>query len=261
MLNRPEKLNALSRKLQEELLDAARMAEEDRDVRVVVLRGNGECFSVGYDISPDDPQQDHEARENIRADIVRLRRLGEQWNTLWKLSKPVIAQVHGYCLAGGTDLAFNCDMIVAAEDAVFGFPAVRALGSPPTHMWVYLVGPQWAKYFLLTGAPADGRTAERIGLVWKAVAADELDEEVEALATAMAKIPWELLAANKGICNRAIDLMGRSLLQELAAESDAIAHQSDVVRDFHRIAKEEGLKAALAWMHEPFGDYRSRRDG
>ena len=168
-LNRPQKLNALNQGLLEEFSDAVHTAETDRSVRVLVIKANGRAFSAGYDVSPPENGSEERDYDNIRVDIERLRGNVNKWNTLWNLSKPVIAQVHGYCVAGGTDLALHCDIIVAAEDAIFGFPAVRSMGTPPTHMWTYMVGPQWAKYTLLTGNSIDGKTAERIGLVWKAV--------------------------------------------------------------------------------------------
>jgi enoyl-CoA hydratase len=174
------------------------------------------------------------------------------WDGRWTelgVWKPFIAAIDGYCLAGGTDLALNSDMIIAAEDAQFGFPAVRSIGSPATHMWTYMVGPQWAKRLLLTGERIDGRTAERIGLVMQAVPPSELDEPVHTLASNIARVPYDLLAQNKSICNKAIELMGRTLLQELARESDAIAHKSPAAQEFSRIARRDGLKAALAWQN------------
>ena len=123
-------------------------------------------------------------------------------------------------------------------------------------MWTYLVGPQWAKWFLLTGDSVSGAKAAEIGLVWKAVAREDLDAEVETLAGRMARIPWELLAANKSIANKALELMGRTTLQYLAAGTDAIAHQAPAVKEFNRIARGEGLRAALGWRDRPFADYR-----
>ncbi|MSQ28136.1 MAG: crotonase/enoyl-CoA hydratase family protein [Dehalococcoidia bacterium] len=252
-MNRPEKLNAMNLTLQREIVAAMHEAEDDPSVRVILLRGSGRAFSSGYDVAPSDPSEaQHRRTDNIREDIQRLRGVGARWAEIWNLSKPVIAVVHGYCLAGGTDLAQHCDLIIAAEDATFGFPAVRAMGSPPTHMWVYNLGPQWAKYLLLTGDSIDGRTAERLGLVFKAVPAADLDREARELAGRIAKTPWELLAANKGIVNRALELMGRGLLQQLAAETDAIAHRAPVAHEFNCIADERGLKAALEWRDGPF---------
>ena len=261
-LNRPEKLNALSRELQDELVDCLERADDDPDVRVMTLRGNGRAFCAGYDITPPSTPEAQaaaqEQRDNIRADIHRMKRTPNTMNTILNLSKPVIVGVHGYCIAGGTDLAMHCDIIIAADDAQIGFPPVRSMGTPPTHMWTYMVGPQWAKWFLLTGESVSGSRAEELGLVWKSVPGEGLDAAVEDLARKMAMIPWELLAANKSIVNKAMDLMGRSTLQHIAAETDAIAHQAPIVKEFSRMAREEGLKAALEWRDGPFRDYRGR---
>ncbi len=264
VLDRPEKLNALSQDLQDELIDCVLRADDDPDVRVMTLRANGRAFSSGYDITPpvnqtpEDAERARERRENIRWDMHRMKQTPNRWATLLNLSKPIIAGVHGYCLAGGTDLALHCDIVVAADDAQIGFPAVRSMGGPPTHMWTYMVGPQWAKWFLLTGESVSGQKAAELGLVLKSVPRDDLAVEVEALAATMAKIPWELLAANKGIVNKAMELMGRNTLQYLAAEADAIAHQAPIVKEFNQRAREEGIKSALDWRDRPFRDYRGR---
>ena len=259
-LNRPEKLNALSRELQDELVDCLERADDDPEVRVMTLRGNGRAFCAGYDITPPSTPEAQaaaqEQRDNIRADIHRMKRTPNTMNSILNLSKPVIAGVHGYCIAGGTDLAMHCDIILAADDSQIGFPPVRSMGTPPTHMWTYMVGPQWAKWFLLTGESVSGTRAEELGLVWKSVPGEGLDAAVEDLARTMARIPWELLAANKSIVNKAMDLMGRTTLQHIAAETDAIAHQAPIVKEFSRMAREEGLKSALEWRDSPFSDYR-----
>ena len=259
-LDRPEKLNALSRELQDELVDCMERADDDPEVRVITLRGNGRAFCAGYDITPpstpDAQAAAQVARDNIRADIHRMKRTPTTMNAILNLSKPVIAGVHGYCIAGGTDLAMHCDIIIAADDAQIGFPPVRSMGTPPTHMWTYMVGPQWAKWFLLTGESVSGARAEELGLVWKSVPGEGLDAAVDDLARTMARIPWELLAANKSIVNKAMDLMGRATLQTIAAETDAIAHQAPIVKEFSRMSQEQGLKAALDWRDGPFRDYR-----
>ncbi len=261
-LNRPRKLNALSRELQDELVSSLQRADDDPDVRVITLRGNGRAFCAGYDITPPDTSEARAnaqaARDNIRVDIHRMKRTPTTMNAILNLSKPVIVGVHGYCIAGGTDLAMHCDIIIAADDAQIGFPPVRSMGAPPTHMWTYMVGPQWAKWFLLTGESVSGKRAEEIGLVWKSVPSEGLDAAVDDLARTMARIPWELLAANKSIVNRAMELMGRTTLQYLAAETDAIAHQAPIVKEFARMAQRDGLKAALEWRDNPFGDGRGR---
>jgi enoyl-CoA hydratase len=193
-------------------------------------------------------------------DIWQLERQQRDRMALWDIHKPVIAQVHGYCLAGGTDLALLSDIVIAADDAIIGFPPVRAMGSPPAHMWTYLVGPQWAKYFLLTGDSVSGAKAAEIGLVLKSVPADALEAEVEAIASKMEKIDVELLSPNKRIVNVALELMGARTIQRLAAENDGRAHQAPAVREFGRIAMTQGLKAALEWRDGKFGDSRGSDD-
>ncbi len=257
-LNRPEKLNALTADLMDALIEAVGEAPADREVGCIVIQGAGRAFCSGWDLTP--PPADapgasagHGTRPpaemSIREDIDTLTARSGRWSSLWTSSLPILVKVQGYCLAGGTDLALNCDMIVCSEDAEFGFPAVRSMGSPSTHMWTYLVGPQWAKRLLLSGERIDGRRAEQIGLVMQAVPAAELDATVHALAASIARVPYDLLAQNKSICNKAIELMGRTLLQELARESNAIAHKSPAAQEFDRIARSEGLQAALAWQN------------
>jgi len=270
-LNRPEKLNALSMKLQRELNAALWEADNDTAVHVMVLRGAGRAFSAGYDLSPmqspprpKDAAPSDEAYTNVyrggasmEDDIWQPERQQRERLAIWDVHKPVIAQVHGYCLAGGTDLALLSDIVIAADDAVIGFPPVRAMGSPVAHMWTYLVGPQWAKYFLLTGDSVTGKQAAEIGLVFKSVPADALEDEVGALASKMEKIDIELLAPNKRIVNIALEMMGARTVQRMAAEMDGRAHQAPSVREFGRIAMTQGLKAALEWRDGRFGDGRA----
>ncbi|MEX2247480.1 MAG: crotonase/enoyl-CoA hydratase family protein [Dehalococcoidia bacterium] len=264
-LNRPEKLNALSMRLQRELNEALWEADNDAQVHVTILKGAGRAFSAGYDMTPmggagTRPDRD-EAYTNVYRggatfddDAWHLERQQRERMAIWDLHKPVIAQVHGYCLAGGTDLALLCDIVVAADDARIGFPAVRAMGSPVAHMWTYLVGPQWAKYFLLTGDSVTGKQAAEIGLVWKSVPAGQLEAEVEGLASKMEMIDIELLSPNKRIVNVAMEMMGARTVQRMAAEMDARGHLAPAVREFARIAMTDGLKAALDWRDGKFGD-------
>lgn len=263
-LNRPDKLNAITLRMQRELHNALWEADADTRVHVIILRGAGRAFSAGYDISPvanlDEAHaqglgaEGRRGRRDFDDDTWYIERDQRLRNAVLDVHKPVIAQVHGYCLAGGTDLALLCDLIVAAEDAVIGFPPVRNQGSPVNHMWTYHVGPQWAKYFLLTGDQASGAEAARIGLVWKAVPHDQLEGQVEALADKMCRIDPHVLAANKRIVNLALELMGARTVQRLSAETDARARLAPAVREFYRIAAEQGLKAALQWRDGAFAD-------
>lgn len=271
-LNRPEKLNALSGKLQHELNAALWEADNDTAVHVVILRGNGRAFCAGYDLSPmQSPPRTKDGKDETYTNVYRgmsshnddvwqLERQQRDRMAIFDMHKPVIAQIHGYCLAGGTDLALLCDIVVAADDAVIGFPPVRAMGSPPAHMWTYHIGPQWAKYFLLTGDSVSGAKAAEIGLVWKSVPADALAGEVEALASKMERIDVELLTPNKRAVNMALELMGARTMQRYAAENDGRAHHAPAVREFGRLAMTQGLKAALEWRDGKFGDSRESAD-
>jgi enoyl-CoA hydratase len=262
-LNRPEKLNAISWQMQEELQQVLWQADRDPAVHVVTLRGAGRSFSAGYDISPPPGESATHAASGhtMERDVWFLEQATRMRMTIWEMHKPVIAGIHGHCLAGGTDVAFLCDIVIAADDAKIGYPPVRALGSPVNHMWTYLVGPQWAKRLLLTGDAISGAEAERIGLVLKAVPSEQLDAELDDLARRMALIDVDLLAANKRIVNMALELMGAQTMQRMATERDAIARQAPVVSKFYAMAKEKGLKAALEWRDNKFGDGRGAKTG
>src|SRR5215467_14222470 len=236
-LNRPEKLNALSFELMTELHQALWQADDDPEGHAVVLRGAGRSFSAGYDLSPPPPDAErrpgrHRGSRTIDDDAWQLERAQRLRMALFDMHKPVVAQVHGHCLAGGTDVALLCDMIIAAEDAVFGFPPARDLGTLPNNMWLYNVGPQWAKRLTLTGDTITGAEAARIGLVLKAVPAELLEAEVEGLADRLALVDPDLLSANKRIINIGLELMGARTLQRLAAENDARAHLAASAREF-----------------------------
>ena len=263
-LNRPEKRNALSLALLEQLHEALWDADADREVHAVIVRGAGKCFSAGYDLA-EAPRRDgrrggasYRGARSFDDDTRQLERAQRLRMALFDMHKPVIAQVHGHCLAGGTDVALLCDMVIAADDAVFGFPPARDLGALPNNLWLYNVGPQWAKRLTLTGDTVTGREAAHIGLVLKSVPADVLEAEVEGLADRLAQIDADLLAANKRIINLGLELMGARTLQRLACENDARGHLAESARGFVRKAAEKGLKSALTERDAKFGDGRGR---
>lgn len=267
-LNRPEKRNALSFELLGELHDALWEADNDRAVHAVVLRGAGKSFSAGYDLTQPQgsvggkrPEADYRGVRSIDDDAWHLERSQRLRMALFDMHKPVVAQVHGHCLAGGTDIALLCDIVIAAEDAVIGFPPARDLGTLPNNMWLYHVGPQWAKRLTLTGDTITGAEAAKIGLVLKAVPADLLEAEVEGLMDRFALIDPDLLTANKRIINLGLELMGARTLQRLAAENDARAHLAGSIREFGAKLMEKGLKATLAERDAAFGDGRARVEG
>jgi enoyl-CoA hydratase len=252
-LNRPERHNPLTPRCIREILAGVAGAEGDAAVRVIVIRGSGPSFSSGYGILPEDIEaEDGKASEGIEGDVTAMLGLGAGWAQVWDCRIPVIAQVHGNCLAGGTDLALHCDIIVAADDARIGFPPVRSMGVPPTNMWLYHLGPQWTKRLLFTGDTVSGAEAASIGLVQEAVPAGRLDEQALALATRIALVGRDLLIANKRVINQGVELMGRSQLQRFAALNDAVAHRTADARGFTARAAEVGLKQAVNERDAPF---------
>ena len=270
-LNRPEKLNALTLRLQSELNEALWEADNNTDVHCVILRGAGRAFSAGYDLTGADgnvPVSRIQSRENnyrggrsIDDDAWQLERGQRYRMAIFDMHKPVICQIHGYCLAGGTDVALMCDMIIAADDTLIGFPPARDLGALPNNMWIYHVGPQWAKRLNLTGDMITGEEAQQIGLVMKAVPAEHLEYEVEQLADRLEKIDPDLLSTNKRIINMAMELMGARTLQRMASENDVRGHNTRAADGFRRSVQEKGLRETLRARDGKFGDGRVRVNG
>jgi enoyl-CoA hydratase len=264
-LNRPAKRNALSVSLLQELHGALLEADDRTDVSSIVIAGAGQDFCVGYDLDGAYARAQSEQQEgfayrkrsaSIEDDAWGLERTQSYLSIIFDIHKPVVAKVHGNCLAGGTDLALWCDMVIAAENAKIGFPATRANGSPPAHMWVYHCGPQWAKRILMTGDCVNGIDAAKLGLVLDAVPPEELDQSVAELTRRLNMIDTDLLAAQKRIVNLALELAGSRTIGRLAAEMDAKAHLSTGPKKaaFDRDQKEAGLKAAFKNRDEGFGD-------
>jgi enoyl-CoA hydratase len=270
-LNRPDKLNALTLELQAELAEALWEADNDTSVHCVIIRGAGRAFSAGYDLTGagkrppvsrvETQERSYRGGRSIDDDAWQLERAQRYRMALFDMHKPSIAQVHGFCLAGGTDIALMCDMVIAAEDARFGFPPARDLGALPNNLWLYHVGPQWAKRLTLTGDTVTGAEAAQIGLVLKAVKPEYLEGEVEQLADRLALIDPDLLSANKRIINLGMELMGARTLQRMAAENDVRGHNTEAARNYMKSVRENGLKATLANRDSKFGDGRARVNG
>lgn len=271
LLNQPEKRNALSPAMLKEMYDAFLEADDRTDVNVIVLAGAGKDFCAGYDLAGtyagraaeeaaiDRPEISYRSTiQSFDDDAWNVERQQQFSTIMFDLHKPVIARVQGNCLAGGTDLAFHCDLVIASDEARIGFPATRANGSPPNQMWVYHMGPQWTKRLLFTGDTLSGADAVKVGLVLESVPAAELDAHVRALAERIAAVDPELLSAHKRIVNLALEQMGAKTLQRLAAENDARAHLSKGPRRtrFKADMAEHGLKVALQNRDAPFGDGR-----
>lgn len=271
-LNRPDKLNAITLKMMAELNEALWEADNDRDVHCVIVRGAGRSFSAGYDLAGADRDVPVSRIEDRKAnryrggstpddDTWQLERAQRYRMALFDMHKPSICQIHGHCLAGGTDIALLCDMLVAAEDAKIGFPAARGMGALPNNMWLYNVGPQWSKRLMLTGDTVTGAEAQQLGLVMKAVPPEDLEAEVEGLADRMALIDPDVLTVNKRAINLGLELMGARTLQRLACENDMRGHNAAAAKAFFRSAVEDGLGQALRTRDAPFGDGRARVNG
>ncbi len=245
-LNRPDHHNPLTPRCIRELLQGVQDAESDAGASVIIIRSTGRSFSSGYGYIAEDTQPgDFPQHAAIEGDVSAMLALGDGWARIWNCALPVIAQVQGNCLAGGTDLALHCDLVVAAEDANIGFPPVRSMGVPPTNMWLYHLGPQWTKRLVLTGDTISGHEALDVGLVVATAPSEELDGVVLELAERMALIGRDLLVANKRVVNMGVELMGRSQLQRFAALNDAIGHRSPAAKDFSQRIAELGLRQAV----------------
>jgi enoyl-CoA hydratase len=250
-LNRPRKLNALSYALVDALCASLDRARRDDTVKVVVLRGAGRAFSAGYDLSEEvaDQIEDADSWHRILSKDVAATL------ELLRLPKPTIAAIHGYCLAGGCDLAMACDMIIAADDTRIGEPEIRYGSGPVTMLMPFLIGQKKTNELLFTGDVIDAVEAERIGLVNRVVPAERLDEEVDALVAKIAPTPLAVLRYTKLGILRAYEAMGLS--QAVAANLDlsAILNASNTPeqQEFDAIAARDGLKAALAWRDERYG--------
>lgn len=249
-LNRPEALNAINDVLPEELRAAVERANADPEVHVIVLSGAGKAFCSGYDLKryaetsrpvpgsqdmPWDPMIDYQLMSRNTACFM----------SLWRSLKPTVAKVQGYALAGGSDIALCCDLVVMAEDAKIGYPPARVWGCPTTAMWVYRVGAERAKRMLLTGDLIDGREAKAIGLVTEAVPAAELDARVEALVQRMASVPKNQLMMQKLMVNQAYENMGMASTQLIATLFDGIARHTPEGVAFKARCEQVGFAQAV----------------
>jgi enoyl-CoA hydratase len=269
-LNRPEKLNALSTGLRQDLHDALVALNPGDRVRVIRLKGAGRAFCPGYDLGPGRPAAEAYIRaegepvpdgdaladfgeSGIAQDRERLREMVDGWLWMWNYRKPIIAQTHNYCLSGGLDLIGACDIVFAAEGTRFGHPAARGLGIPPTlGMLPMKIGAAATKELLFTGDLVDARTAKELGIIQHVVPADELDERAMALCQRIAMMPLDMLTVHKHVTNRWMELQGVRTGAYEGAEYDSIAHLSPAAREFSRRSAEEGLRSALAWRDGPF---------
>lgn len=258
-LNRPEKRNALNARLRREILASLRTHDDDPDVRVTIIRGAGPCFSAGYDLSATAMDDDEPPAHHTAGGLGSYpRHVTEGWMSIWDLAKPVIAQVHSYCLAGATELATGCDMVYVAEDAQIGYPAVR-FGTPDMQYHAWLMGMRAGMEAMLTGDSISGLDAVRVGFATRAFPADELEDRVLEIAGRVANIPSDIAQINKRTVHRAMEEMGIRASIRKGTELCALAMHTDTFAAFMS-DREAGLTKALSKRDAPFGDYRTLED-
>jgi len=255
-LNRPDKRNALCNPLREELFNSLEEADADSEVKVIVLSGAGSCFCAGYDLSYNNKED--MPYHSSKNDGFWPRHVVEGAFKIWDLATPVIAQVHGYCLAGGTELAASCDLVYVANDAKIGYPVVRSMSPPDNQIFPWLMGMRNAMEMMLTGESIDGETAVKQGFANRSFDVDSLEEEVLKVAEKVAKVPSDLQAINKRAVHRQMEAMGMRTGIRAGTEMQALAMHSKSTQE-HLKELSSGLKEALTKRDEEFGDYRTSK--
>ncbi len=262
-LNRPQRLNTIVPPMPDELRDAVERATGEDAVKVIVLRGAGRAFCAGFDFG----QGFHHWDESLTTEgewdpgkelkFSTSQSLGvvPKMMSIWRSPKPVIAQVHGWCVGGGSDMALCADLVIASEDARIGTPYSRMWGCYLTGMWLYRLGLTKAKEYALTGKPLSGREAAEAGLVNAAVPFERLEAEVAARAAELAAIPSSQLTAMKLIVNQAYENMGLASTQTLGPVLDGLMRNTPDAHEFIELAERDGVAAAVQRRDGPFGDY------
>ena len=250
ILNRPEKLNAMTPTLIAEFGEALTQIEKDAEIKVLVIRGAGRAFSTGYDLTGgwgDDAPKPFTIDDDQRF----LQRYVEHWLRLRDLPKPVIAMVHGYCLAGATQLCVSSDIIFVADDARIGFPSIPAGAGYVSAFWNWMVGPHRTKYLaFLPGSRISGKEAEAMGFATRCFPAASLEEETYDYARRVAKVPAQKLRLEKLAITRAMDLRGFRTAVQTGSEFDAIFHFGPGNDEIRKVQKERGLRGAIQWYEE-----------
>ena len=252
-LNRPEKRNALNNALRTAIFAALERADTDPDVRVTIVRGAGPAFCSGYDLSSNNAlgQPYHTAGGLGQWS----RHVVDGWFRIWDLAKPVIAQVHGWCVGGGSDYALCCDLVIASDDARIGTPYSRMWGAYLSGLWIYRLGLTRAKEYALTGRPLSGREAADCGLINRAVPFPELEATVRRTAEQLATIPLSQLSAMKLIVNQAYENMGLASTQTLGPILDGLMRNTPDAAAFIELAEKGGVREAIRQRDGVFGDY------
>ncbi|MEZ5245428.1 MAG: enoyl-CoA hydratase-related protein [Acidimicrobiales bacterium] len=253
--NRANKRNSMIHPLRGAILQALREADDDPSVKVSIIRGDGPSFSAGYDLAGG-----NEGYElpffTASGEGQWPRHVTEGWMSIWDLAKPVIAQVHGYCLAGGSELATCCDLVYMAEDAQMGYPATR-FGVPDMHFHAWFMGMRKAMEMMMTGDSVSGLEAVQYGWANQAFPAEDLTEEVLKIAARIAQTPSDVVALNKRVVHRQMEVMGLRTGIRQGTELCALGTHTESMRLFIQGVQEKGLTATLTERDEPYDDYRT----
>lgn len=268
---RPDEYNTITPAFRDELAAAIDEADADRAVHVILIRAEGPAFCAGYGLDwstvAQATEEERERRWDSVADLRMMGRFVETYMKLWYASKPTIAAVQGWCIGGGTDMVLCADIVIAGEGATFGYPPARVWGTPTTAMWVYRMGLEKAKRYLLTGDEIPAPEAARIGLILEAVPDADLQAHAMAFARRMARLPTNQLVMLKLLCNQTAENMGLTSSRTLGTLFDGIARHTQEGLDFVGRAQDVGFRQAVRERDDPFGDYgsgarsRSRKPG
>jgi enoyl-CoA hydratase len=248
-LNRPEKMNALNGEVITGLREAVERAEADPDVRVIVLRGAGaDAFSAGYDIESDGDGD--EAVPTVDSLMDNFEESTVHVHAIWDCNKPVIAAVDGYCLAGGSDIAMACDMVVASKKSQFGYPGLRMGGVPPTLVYPFVMNLHETKELLFSGKVVDAERARELGMVNRIVPQDDLLDTVMAEVDEIRKMPGNNVRILKHVVNGVAEMQGAKPVFKYSELFDSLGHHTEYGKEYYRIARSEGIEAALEYMNE-----------
>lgn len=261
ILCRPDEYNTITPALRDELAAAIDEADADPDVHVILLAADGPAFCAGYGLDWSTQAQGAEGAGRRMwdsvSDLHMISRFVNTYMKLWYAAKPTIAAVQGWCIGGGTDMVLCADIIIAAEGASFGYPPSRVWGTPTTAMWVYRLGLERAKRYLLTGDEIPAPEAARIGLILETVPDEQLRAHALAFAKRMAQVPTNQLMMLKLLCNQTVENMGMASSRLLGSLFDGIARHTQEGHDFVARANELGFRQAVRERDDPFGDYGS----
>ncbi len=267
-LNRPEVMNAMSHELRAEFFHALKFAERDNDINVIIIKGAGRCFSAGYDLSASNVAIKHaEAEPDLGSRYVDTsevthwaRYVVQQWWQIWELSKVTIAQTHGYCLAGGSELAAMCDLLVTTPDCQFGYPPMRAMGVDM--VWFpWLLPMRKAHELAFTGDSISGEEAFRFGMANYCVPAEQIDEYTETFAKRVALMPWQMSTQYKRAIKKAYEIMGiRTAVETGALFAYHRTNESDYAKEWDKLFQKLPLKEYLTLRDQPYKDNKAAQE-